>query len=91
MGTCLLLHFSDNLSRHWRMEIDGVMPQTLCSLVAFPTATFDWFADTYLRPMAILGMVFYTIYILLEKQRRIKFTYKGTECEHTQLKDIQID
>lgn len=47
------------------MEIDGVMPQTLCSLVAFPTATFDWFADTYLRPMAILGMVFYTVYILV--------------------------
>lgn len=64
----LLLHLPDNLSRHWGMEIDCVVPQALSCLVTLSTTTFEWFAYTDLCSVAILGMVLYTVHILWVKE-----------------------
>lgn len=64
----LLLHLSDNLSRHWWVEIDCMVPQTLSCLVTLPTTTFEWLPHTYLCSVAILGMIFYTVHILEEEE-----------------------
>lgn len=61
----LLLHLPDNLSRHGGMEIDCVVPQALSCLVTLSTATFEWFAYADLRSVAVLGMVLYTVHILI--------------------------
>lgn len=65
----LLLHLPNNLSRHGGMEIDCMVPQALSCLVTLSTATFKWLPHTDLCSVAVLGMVFYTIHILWEKDR----------------------
>lgn len=65
MTSMLLLHLPDNLSRHWGMEIDCVVPQALSCLVTLTTAAFEWFADTNLCSVTILSMVLYAIHILV--------------------------
>lgn len=61
----LLLHLPDNLSRHRGMEIDCVVPQALSCLVTLTATTFEWFADTNLCSVTILGVVLYAIHILV--------------------------
>lgn len=65
----LLLHLPDNLSRHWGVEIDCVVPQALSCLVTLTTTTFEWFADTDLCSVTILGVVLYAIHILWRRQK----------------------
>lgn len=65
----LLLHLPDNLSRHRGMEIDCVVPQALSCLVTLTTTTFEWFADTNLCSVTILGVVLDAIHILWRRQR----------------------
>lgn len=69
MTSMLLLHLPDNLSRHWGMEIDCVVPQALSCLVTLTTAAFEWFADTNLCSVTILSMVLYAIHILWRRQK----------------------
>lgn len=67
----LLLHLPDNLSRHGGVEIDCVVPQALSCLVTLPATTFEGFAYADLRPVAVLGVVLYTVHILSVREQRV--------------------
>lgn len=60
----LLLHLPDDLGRHRGVEIDCVVPQALSCLVTLTATAFEWFADTNLCSVTILGMVLNAVHIL---------------------------
>lgn len=61
----LALNLAKNLGGDGRVEVDGVVPQALRGLVAFATATLEGFPHTNLCAVAVLGVVFDTIHILV--------------------------
>lgn len=59
-----LLHLPDHLRWHRGVEVDCVVSQALSRLVTLPTPTFERFADSDLRSVAVLSVVLYAIHIL---------------------------
>lgn len=58
------LHLADDVSGHGRVEVDGVMPETLRRLVALPAAALEGFAHLDLGPVAVLGVILDPVHIL---------------------------
>lgn len=54
----LLLHLAmDEVDGDGRVEVDGVVPETLRCLVALAAAALEGLANSDLRPVAILGVI----------------------------------
>lgn len=58
------------------MEVDGVVPQTLGRLVALAAATLEGFPHTDLSAVAVLGVVFDAVHILMEEDKPEKNTHE---------------
>lgn len=61
----LALDLAQDLGGDRRVEVDGVVPQTLRSLVALPAAALEGLANTDLCAVAVLGVVLDPVYILV--------------------------
>lgn len=48
-----------------RVEVDGVVPQTLRGFVALPTPALKGFTHPYLFPVPVLGMILDPVNILI--------------------------
>lgn len=60
----LLLHLADDVGGDGRVEVDGVVAETLRGFVALPTAALEGFAHPDLGPVAVLGVVLDPVHIL---------------------------
>lgn len=60
----LLLHLADHVSRDGRVEVDGVVAETLRCFVTLPTPALEGFAHLYLGSVAVLGVILDPVDIL---------------------------
>lgn len=65
----LALNFAQHLGGDGRVEVDGVVPQALGRLVAFATATLEGFPHADLGAVAVLGVVFDAVHVLVEGRK----------------------
>lgn len=68
----LLLHLADDFRGDGRVEIDGVVAETLRRFVTLPTSALEGFAHPDLGPVAVLGVILDPVHILRGKQRQKK-------------------
>lgn len=58
------LHLADDVSGDGRVEVDGVVPETLRRLVALAASALEGFAHLDLGSVAILGVILDPVHIL---------------------------
>lgn len=60
----LLLHLADHVGRDGRVEVDGVVAETLRCFVTLPAPALEGFAHLNLGSMAVLGVILDPVDIL---------------------------
>lgn len=58
------LHLADDVSGDGRVEVDGVVPETLRRLVALAAPALEGFAHLDLGPVAVLSVILDPVHIL---------------------------